>query len=433
MPDQQVHKIYKLEIEGIIILRIKKISLVSLTVLSLITACSIPVNDPNNINSNVLIKDSRAVIVTSPINGIVEFPDLNKFKTKATVADIGQNATVSLIYPSDHLTNPNKTIATGITNESGVFTINSGFSAATNQIYILEGSRRIGSSGNALMAVRTMIKWTGSGWESITQGGISINSKTTALSIMSGLVPGVSSIDVIGKIASGVPSDIIVGGQTKIKGASITDAADLVAFALSKNQDPTLYMNYSNGVFSLKQPNDVINLISRVVGTSGTFIGDGAQAKDGAIKPISIAFDSTGNMFIADRSNHRIRRVDNTTGIITTFAGTGVYGSTIDPGSASNTQLYTPSGIAFDSSGNLFIADKNNHRVLKINSAGTSVVVLAGITGVSGSNNIEGSIRSESSLLNYPINLSFDSLGNLYITDSVPVIKKVEMSKDVTP
>ena len=81
--------------------------------------------------------------------------------------------------------------------------------------------------------------------------------------------------------------------------------------------------------------------------------------------PSGVALDGSGNFFIVDRLNHRIRKVD-TSGIITTVAGNGIFGFSGDGGPGTSASLFTPSGVALDGSGNLFIADRNNQRIRKV-------------------------------------------------------------------
>lgn len=155
----------------------------SLTIaISLISACQTP------IISNVPALNGYGIYnnaVTSII-GTAEFPVSKSFTTKATLSDVGTKATVSLLYPSSDPTNPNMTIATGLTDINGNFTINlkPTFSPAINEVFVLEASKRIGGGGNALMSIRTYVKWSGIGWDSMTNSGVFINSKTTALSII---------------------------------------------------------------------------------------------------------------------------------------------------------------------------------------------------------------------------------------------------------
>ena len=100
------------------------------------------------------------------------------------------------------------------------------------------------------------------------------------------------------------------------------------------------------------------------------FNGDGGPATSASLfSPGGVALDGSGNLFIADLSNNRIRRV-SANGIITTVAGTGAFGFSGDGGLATNARLGSPSGIAIDGSGNLFIADRDNDRIRRVSANG---------------------------------------------------------------
>ena len=106
---------------------------------------------------------------------------------------------------------------------------------------------------------------------------------------------------------------------------------------------------------------------------AGSGLGpEGAPATSIALNsPQATAMDSAGNLYIADRGNHRIRKVD-TNGTITTVAGNGTWGFGGDNGPATSAQLNNPQGAALDSTGNLYIADTSNHRIRKVDTNGTS-------------------------------------------------------------
>jgi sugar lactone lactonase YvrE len=127
--------------------------------------------------------------------------------------------------------------------------------------------------------------------------------------------------------------------------------------------------------------------------------------------PYGVAVDSSGNMYIADSGNHRIRKV--TGGVISTIAGTGSQGYSGDNGSAISAQLNIPYSTAVDSSGNVYIADSENHRIRKV--TGGVISTIAG-TGVAGSAYGDGDLARYAEL-NYPENVAVDSSGNVYIAD----------------
>ena len=104
-------------------------------------------------------------------------------------------------------------------------------------------------------------------------------------------------------------------------------------------------------------------------------VGDGGPAIEAPLRfPTGVVVDSAGNLYIADRGNHRIRKVDPT-GTITTIASTEESGFGGDDGPATEAQLSSPTGIATDGGGNLYIADHYNHRIRKVDSTGTITTV----------------------------------------------------------
>jgi sugar lactone lactonase YvrE len=162
-------------------------------------------------------------------------------------------------------------------------------------------------------------------------------------------------------------------------------------------------------------------------GTAG-YSGDGAEATSATLKnPQGIAVDSAGNVYIADTGNHVIREV--IAGIITTIAGRSVRGYSGDGGLATNASFSSPSGIALDASGNLFIADLANHAIREI-TASTGIVSTVAGTGSRGYTGDSG--QATSAMLNFPVDVAVDSSGNLYIADENNyVIRKVTASTGV--
>ena len=157
--------------------------------------------------------------------------------------------------------------------------------------------------------------------------------------------------------------------------------------------------------------------ISTVAGNGiGGYAGDGASATLAQLNyPLGVAVDASGNIYIADYSNHRVRKVTFSTGNISTIAGTGVRGFAGDGGQATSAQLDFPRRVAVDGSGNLYIADTGNHRVRKMPAAGGVINTVAG-TGTAGYNGDD--IAGTAADLNTPVGIAVDFPGNLYIADS---------------
>ncbi len=145
------------------------------------------------------------------------------------------------------------------------------------------------------------------------------------------------------------------------------------------------------------------------------YSGDGGVATAANLSlPTGVAVDGSGNVYIADESNQRIRKV-SPSGIITTYAGTGAVGNLGDGGPATAAQFYGPSAVATDATGNLYISDQNNNRVRKVNPSGY-ISAFAG-TGVAGFTGDGG--PATNAKLNSPRGLLVDGAGNVYISDNL--------------
>ena len=168
------------------------------------------------------------------------------------------------------------------------------------------------------------------------------------------------------------------------------------------------------------------NTISTVAGngTSG-FSGNGGQATSAQLQqPIDVAFDSSGDMFIADSLNHVVREV-TPSGIISTYAGTGTSGNTGDGGPASSAELEQPGGLAFNAAGDLFIADISANVVREVTPSGViSTAVGTGTYGYTGDGG-----PATSATLGEPFGIAFNAAGDLFIADSTNnVIREVNTS-----
>ena len=150
-------------------------------------------------------------------------------------------------------------------------------------------------------------------------------------------------------------------------------------------------------------------------GMSG-YGGDGGPATGANISlPSKAIQDTAGNLYIADAGNNRVRKVTAGTGIITTFAGNGTSGYSGDKHAAIGAELNYPTGLALDSSGNLYISDSGNNVIRKVTAATGIIATFAG----NGTPGYGGDGKAATSAeLDYPRGISFDGQGNLYIADS---------------
>ena len=159
---------------------------------------------------------------------------------------------------------------------------------------------------------------------------------------------------------------------------------------------------------------DTDGYISAMAGTgSAGYSGDGGPAIEAELDtPMGLAIGPDGSLYIAGYNNHCVRKVDSS-GIITTIAGTGAEGDSGDGGLAVNATVINPLGLVWDASGNLFIADELAHRVRMIDPNGV-IHTIAGV-GVSGYSSSGKEARM--ARLNQPADLEIDSAGNLYICE----------------
>ena len=164
--------------------------------------------------------------------------------------------------------------------------------------------------------------------------------------------------------------------------------------------------------------------LAGLAGISGSTDATGSAARFRT--PVGVSVDSAGNVFVAEYTNHTIRKVTSA-GVVTTLAGSaGLSGSTDATGSAA--RFKNPSGVSVDTAGNVFVADATNHTIRKVTSAGV-VTTLAGTAGSSGSTNATGS----SARFNVPFGVSVDTAGSVFVTDlGNHTIRKVTSAGVVT-
>jgi sugar lactone lactonase YvrE len=158
----------------------------------------------------------------------------------------------------------------------------------------------------------------------------------------------------------------------------------------------------------------------------GGFSGDGGLATAARLNgPSGVAVDTLGNIYIADAQNHRIRKVDGNTGIISTYAGTGTGTFDLDGVPATNASLWGIQDICLDRFGNLYIADGFNYRIRKVNPSGIiSTYAGNGTPGYAG----EGVIAT-SSTIGLPVGICSDTAGNIYVcSNTICRVTKISTS-----
>lgn len=162
--------------------------------------------------------------------------------------------------------------------------------------------------------------------------------------------------------------------------------------------------------------------------TVSLFAGSGYGYLDGSAlyakfsNPAGIVMDSSGNMYIGDSNNNRIRKI-TPAGVVSTFAGS-TFGFLDGIGTAA--QFNFPTGLAIDSSGNIYVVDKNNHKIRKITSAGVVTTVAGSSVGFTNG-------LGTSAQFNSPSGIAVDANGNLYVTDTYNhKIRKIDTSGNVT-
>ena len=172
----------------------------------------------------------------------------------------------------------------------------------------------------------------------------------------------------------------------------------------------------SGNIYIADTFNNCIRLVTRSTGIITTVAGNGGGLATSAklSLPSDVTVDTSGNLYIADTYNHRIQLVTKSTGIITTVAGNGTRGYGRDGGPATLSRLDHPRGVAVDASGNIYIADTGNTRIRIVTKSTGIISTLAG-NGYYGGDG-DGGLATSASL--YPFGISVDASGNLYIADT---------------
>jgi uncharacterized protein (TIGR03437 family) len=263
------------------------------------------------------------------------------------------------------------------------------------------GTGTAGYSGDGMAATRSKLAYP-TGLAVDNQGALYIGDSQNHLirKVVGGVIYSIGrsatptglALDRWGTLyAADRPSGLIL----RLPASGFATAINVSARDLAFSADGSLYAA-DGAVVRLISPSGAAWVVAG--GGSLAFGDNGAAAAARLNHPSSVAADALGNLYIADRDNHRIRRV-TPDGTITTIAGTGDAGNGGDGGLAVQAQLHSPSGVSLDPAGNLYIADTGNHRVREVTPWGQIAPVVS--TG-----------------LDSPVAAVADGNGNLYIADA---------------
>jgi len=219
-------------------------------------------------------------------------------------------------------------------------------------------------------------------------------------------------------IATGIITTIAGTGTAGYNGDNIPAATATLNYpsAVTLDVNGDIYFT-DRGNQRIRKINISTGIITTVAGNgTGGYNGDGIAATAAQLNfPNDVSFDASGNLFIADWFNHRVRKVNKATGLISTIAGTGSAGYNGDGIVATTAQIDGPCGIIFDIYGNIYFAEYfNGQRIRKITMSTGLISTIAG-TGTAGYNG--DGIPATTAQLQGPAYIRFDGAGNLYIGD----------------
>ncbi len=227
-------------------------------------------------------------------------------------------------------------------------------------------------------------------------------------------------------LATGIITLVAGGGTTGTGGDGLAATASGVQFGAG-GFNPGLAgvaVDATGNVYITDGTNNKIRVVSAATGIISTFAGTGTAGSTGDGGPASSALlsaprgihvDAANNLYIADAANNKIRKVDLTTGIINTVAGIGTAGSAGDGLAATAAQLSSPRGVCTDAAGNIYIADRTNNKVRKVTVSTGLISTYAG-SGTGGFTG-DGSTAATAQI-NRPTDVKMDAAGNLFIADN---------------
>src|SRR5579871_851315 len=297
-------------------------------------------------------------------------------------------------------------------------------------VTLVSCSKSSSSSSNSSVTVSTLV---GSGSSGNTNGTGTAADFTFPSAIVAINYAGTNDL-FVGDFGNSLIRTVNIssGATGTYAGTGISGFANGAALSAEFNGPANIAFDASGDLFISDEENNMI----REVTTSGntiTFAGTGtAGLKAGPVAtaqlnhPEGIVIDASNNMYIADLGNNVIRKINISTGTISTFAGTGAAG--LDNGATANATFNEPYGMALDAAGNVYVTDILNNCIRKITVSTSTVSTFAG-TGAKGFSNG----AAASATFNQPLGCIFDSGGNMYVSDTYNnVIRKISASGNVT-
>lgn len=230
------------------------------------------------------------------------------------------------------------------------------------------------------------------------------------------------------KLLAATPKVTTVAGGVVNDGKPATSAGLALPRFMALDKKGNLYIPDND--HRIRKVNVKTKIITTIAGKGiAGFSGDGGPAKSALLSyPTGIVFDAQGNLLFAEQGNSRIRKI-SPQGIVTTIAGNGTWGADGDGGPATEATLGNPFGLTLDAAGNLYICDVGTNRIRMVDTQGVITTVVGnGIAGYSG----DGGPATQASI-NFPYSAIFDSNGNLYIGDfNNNVVRKVDTQGTIT-
>jgi uncharacterized protein (TIGR03437 family) len=342
---------------------------------------------------------------------------IRKIDTKGNISTIAGNGTAGFSGDGSSGTNAEINFPTGVAVDS------------SGNVYIADSlSRRIRklTSGGTISTVAGNGNYSYSG-DSGQAASAQLNTpQAVAVDSSGNLYIADTANNVVRKVTTaGVISTIAGNGTAGFggDGAAATSAQLHSPQGIAVDSGGNIYVSDTQNARVRKISGGIINTVAGS-GTAG-FGGDGGAATSAQLNiPAGLALDGAGNLYIADFSNNRVRKVASSSGTITTLAGNGFEGYSGDGGAAAGAQLTTPVGVATDSSGNVYIADTGNNAVRTVNSSGIiSTVAGNGLAGYAGDGG-----EAVLAMVGSPTGVAVDASGNLYISDGSLRVRKVYSS-----